>query len=64
MVEEELFREAQFIFADLEVGVVLVGRFLGGCIGNDEGIRQYVQGKIDLWVGGIEQLAAAARAYP
>ena len=64
VVKEEQFREAQDVFADLQVEVVLVGRFLGSCIGNDEGIRQYVQGKVDLWVGGAEQLAEVARAYP
>ena len=61
VVIEEHFQEAQDVFADLEVEVVLVGRFLGSCIGNDEGIRQYVQGKVDLWVGGVEQLAEVAR---
>ena len=54
VIKEEHFQEAQDVFADLEVEVVLVGRFLGSCIGNDEGIRQYVQGKVDPWVGGAE----------
>ena len=64
VVKEEHFQEAQDVFADLQVEVVLVGRFLGSCIGNDEGIRQSVQGKVDLWVGGVEQLAEVAKAYP
>ena len=35
VVKEEHFQEAQDVFADLEVEVVLVGRFLGNCIGNE-----------------------------
>ena len=54
----------QIVFADLEVEIFLVSRFLGGCIRNDEWIRQTVQGNVNLWVEGVEQLAAVARAYP
>ena len=63
VVKEEHFQEAMGVFADLEVEVALVGRFLGSCIGKDEGIRQYVQGKVDLWVESVEHLAEVARAY-
>ena len=64
VVKEEHFQEAQDVFADLEVEVVLAGCFLGSCIGNDEGISQYVQGKVNLWVESVEQLAEVAKAYP
>ena len=43
---------------------MLSSRFLGGCVGTADGIRQYVSSKIDTWVQCLERLAEAARAYP
>ena len=45
VVKEEHFQEAQDVFADLEVEVVLAGRFLGSCIGNDEGDKPVCTGQ-------------------
>jgi len=37
---------------------------LGGCIGRDEDIHQYVQDKVSKWVGCVEKLSDAAEKYP
>jgi len=39
----ELFETAQCMFADLQVTVVLASRFLGGCVGREAEIHDYVQ---------------------
>ena len=33
-----------------ELKVVLAGHFLGGCVSDEVGVRQYVSGKIGIWV--------------
>ena len=63
IIKEDQFQKATALFADLQVEAVLAGRFVGGCIGNEEGIRRYMQQKINMWAKGIEQLGGAARAY-
>ena len=64
VVKERHLEQAKSLFADLQVQVVLSSRFLGGCVGTADGIRQYVSSKIDTWVQCLERLAEAARAYP
>ena len=44
--------------------VVLASRFLGGCVGDEGGVRQYVSDKVDAWVKCVERLAGAAKSYP
>ena len=64
VVKEPLLETARNLFSDLEVDVVTASRFLGGCVGNEEEIHQYVRSKVDLWTKHVERLAQAARAYP
>ena len=64
MVKEQHLQDAKAIFSDLKVEVVRASCFLGGCISDEEGIRQYISDKIDMWVRYVEQLAGAARSYP
>ena len=40
IVKENQFQKETALLADLQVGVVLTRRFLGGCIGKKEGIRR------------------------
>ena len=64
VVKERHLEQAKSLFADLQVQVVLSSRFLGGCVGTADGIRQYVSSKIDTWVQCLKRLSEAARAYP
>ena len=64
LVKEQHLQDAKPIFCDLQVEVVLGGHFLGGCVSDEVGVRQYVSGKIDMWVRCIELLAGAARSHP
>ena len=57
VVKEQHLQEAKALFSDLQVEVVLASRFLGGCVGDEAGVRQYVSDKVDAWVRGVEQLA-------
>ena len=56
VIKEQHLQEAQDIFANLQVKVVLTSCFLGGCVGNTKGIRQYVVGKVNTWAKGVKQL--------
>ena len=64
VVKEPLLETTRNLFSDLEVDVVTASRFLGGCVGNEEEIHQYVRSKVDLWTKHVQRLAQAARAYP
>ena len=57
VVKEQHLQDARVIFCDLQVEVVLAGCFLGGCVGDEAGIRQYISGKMDMWVRCVELLA-------
>ena len=52
------------LIADLHVDIVLASHFLGGGVGNEEGERHYVRGKVEDWVEAVTRLATAARTYP
>ncbi len=64
VVKEQHFDAAQRLFADLQVTVVLASRFLGGCVGRETEVHEYVRAKVKGWVTGVERLAQAARVYP
>ena len=64
IIKEQYLKEAQDILADLQVRVILLSYFLGGCVDNMEGIRQYVACKVNNWVKGVEQLIKAPKVYP
>ena len=64
IVKEQHLQEAKAIFSDLQVEVVLVSCFLGGCVGDEAGVRQYVSDKVHAWVRCVERLAGAAKSYP
>lgn len=64
IVKEEHLEKAKQLFAEFEVNVVQSSRFLGGCIGNRDGIRNFVKNKVEEWVHCTEKLAAAAKSYP
>ena len=64
VVKEQHLQEAKAIFFDLQVEVVLASRFLGSCVGDEAGVRQYTSDKVDEWVRSVERLAGAAKSYP
>jgi len=64
IVKPELLPVAQNLFDEFQVKITLSSRFLGACIGEDEGVKEYVQGKVTTWVKSIGDLSAAAKSYP
>ena len=52
------------MFSELQVQVGLSARFLGGCIGEETGIQEFVQTKVESWVDNVHCLSNAAKAYP
>ena len=64
VVKEEHMEKAREMFADLDVDIALASRFLGGCIGNQKGIEEYVMDKVDDWVRTVSRLAEVAKSYP
>ena len=64
MLKEEHLQDANAIFCDIHEEGVLAGQLLGGCIGDEVGIRQYISSMIDICVTCVELLAEAARSYP
>ncbi len=56
--------EADRMFSDLGIRVVTGGRFLGGFIGDDKSVDDYVRKKIDGWVKCVEKMAGVAAHQP
>ena len=64
VVKDRYFCEAQSLFADMDVAVVVASRFLGGCVGRESEVHAFVRSKVESWVVCVERLAKAARTYP
>ena len=64
LVKESMINEALAAFADTGVRVVTSYRFLIGCIGDTEGITNYVLSKVSTWVDHIHQLSEIAKEQP
>ena len=64
VVKEENMEEARILFADLQVNIVLASRFLGGCVGDKDGVQQFVRSRVEGWVEAVSRLADAAKTYP
>ena len=59
-----LLSAAQALFEHLQVDVRLSSRFLGGCIGDEAGVKAYVEEKVASWTASVARLSAAAKSYP
>lgn len=64
IVKEQFVDSAKAMFAELKVEVTVAGRFLGGCLGKGDAVREYVRERIHGWKLSVERLAQAARCYP
>uniref|UniRef100_A0A8D9B3J6 C2H2-type domain-containing protein n=1 Tax=Cacopsylla melanoneura TaxID=428564 RepID=A0A8D9B3J6_9HEMI len=64
VVKPELQSQAEQIFQDLNVQVVLSHRFLGSVIGPDEMKKEYVSEKVSQWLSCVRHLARAAKQDP
>ena len=65
LVKEQHFEEAHRVFFDLEVEVSSTCcRFLGGYVGREVDVHEYVRQRVEAWVKRVECLASAVRAYP
>ena len=64
IVKEKCFSSAKVLFEKLNVEVVLASRFLGGCVGSEEGVQDFVRDKVSFWIEAVKRLADAAVSYP
>lgn len=64
VVKEAFIASAKELFGPYDVKIELANRFLGGCVGQDAGVRAYVGSKIDVWVEAVKIMARAATTYP
>ena len=63
MVKEQHFKEAQRLFADVDIEVSSTCCcFLGGYVGRGFDVREHVRQRAETWVKQVERLANAARA--
>ena len=44
--------------------VRLSSRFLGGCIGDEAGVKAYAEEKVVSWAASVVRLSAAPKSYP
>ena len=52
------------LFEKLNVEGVLASRFLGGGVGSEEGVQDFVRNKVSFWIEAVKRLADAAVSYP
>mmetsp|Transcript_5646 Transcript_5646/g.7859 ORF Transcript_5646/g.7859 Transcript_5646/m.7859 type:complete len:630 (+) Transcript_5646:456-2345(+) len=64
VVKPEFVGQAQELFADLQIPVVSSGKHLGGCVGDEGEMLDFVKKKVARWVKCVEFLAEAARKHP
>ena len=64
IVKPGLLSAAQALFEHLQVDVRLSSRFLGGCFGDEAGVKAYVEEKVASWTASVARLSAAAKSYP
>ena len=46
VVKPEHQQQAEEIFGDLQIKITTSSRFLGGCIGDEEGVKEFVSEKV------------------
>ena len=64
VVKPEFVGQAKELFADLQIPVVSSGKYLGGCVGDEGKMLDFVKKKVARWVKCVEFLAEAAKKYP
>jgi hypothetical protein len=64
VVKEGLEEEARAIFEGTGVNIVSASKFLGGFVGKDSVVREFMGEKIQKWVLAVECLAEVAEVYP
>ena len=65
LVKEEHAEEAKTAFEHTDVKITTIGkRYLGGAIGNDSFIEEYIEEKVIEWVGQVERLSTFAKSQP
>ena len=52
IVSPDLVQQANDIFGDLNIQVATSARFLGGCIGEPDGVKSFVKERVETWVPG------------
>ena len=63
VVKSEHLEEAMTLFSELKVEIVTSSRFMGGCIGAEDGVRDFLKKKVSSWVECVKRLSKTAKAY-
>ena len=65
IVKEKYLNEAEQLFRQTGVSITVEGRrHLGGAIGQDEFLKQYVDEQVQVWTNQVERLANIAKSDP
>ena len=64
VVKKGLESEAKEIFEGTGVKIVSGGKYLGGCVGDQKFVEEFVFQKVEKWVTCVENLSKAAFKYP
>ena len=64
VVKPEFVGQAKELFADLQILVVSSGKQLGGCVGDEDEMLDFVKKKVARWVKCVKFLVEAAKKYP
>ena len=63
VVKKEHIEEAKTAFRQTDVNITTIGkRYLGGAIGKEFSIREFIGGKVIEWVGEGERLSIFAKS--
>jgi hypothetical protein len=64
VVHPDFVEIAKEKFIDFKVNVVTSHRFLGGFIGHDDDVNNWLNKKVDMWVKCVNKLASVAQHVP
>ena len=60
VVPQHNLEAAQATFADMNFKITTGSRYLGGFIGEDSALREWIQGKTETWAEAVTELASNA----
>ena len=64
LVSESPISRASDMFHNTGINVVTSCRFLGGCIGDEDGVNSFVTSKVNCWSHHVELLSSIAKNQP
>lgn len=65
LVKEKHAEKAKTVFQQTNVQITTIGkRYLGGAIGNESFVEEFITEKVTKWVGEVERLSVFAKSQP